>query len=245
MNFYDWCIESGNQYILEDWDYAKNISLTPKDISKAANKKVWWKCHVCGHEWEAMVNNRYGGSGCRMCGYKRISKSRRTPKPGESLFDKCPELSLEWHPTKNAELLPKDMPFKSSYKAWWIGKCGHEWQAVVSSRAAGTGCPYCANLRILVGYNDLETILPNVAKEWHPTKNRDLTPQKVVAKSNKKVWWLCSVCGFEWEANIAKRANGQGCPVCAQGNRTSFPEKALAYYLRKSNFEVIENYRAD
>ena len=53
------------------------------------------------------------------------------------------------------------------------------------------------------------------------------------------------MCGHEGEAVIAKRANGQGCPLCAQGNRTSFPEKALSYYLWKNGFTFIENYRAD
>lgn len=245
MNFYDWCVANEKQDLLEDWDYARNDPLTPHDISKASNRKVWWKCHICGHEWETMVNNRYGGSGCRMCGYKRVSQSRRSPKPGESLLDKNPLLAQEWHPIKNKDVLPKDVPFKSNQKAWWLGKCGHEWEAVVCGRTSGNGCPYCANLRVLVGYNDLETQLPDLAKEWHPTRNGELTPRSVVAKSNKKVWWKCSVCGKEWQAVIAKRVIGQGCPVCAKGNNISFPEKAIVYYLRKMGLDVAENYRSE
>lgn len=244
MTFYEWCMESNRRDLLDDWDYQKNRPVTPQDVSKASNRKVWWKCHVCAHEWETAVNNRYGGSGCRMCGYKRVSQSRRTPKPGDSLLEKCPELSLQWHPIKNKNLSPQDVPFKSSHKAWWLGVCGHEWQAVVSSRVAGSGCPYCANLRVLVGYNDLETQLPDIAKEWHSMKNGMLTPRDVVAKANKKVWWKCSVCSNEWQSIIAKRAIGQGCPVCAKGTQTSFPEKAIAYYLRIMGLDVAENYRA-
>jgi len=245
LNFYDWCVSTRKQNLLDDWDYQKNNPLTPSDVSKAANRKVWWKCCVCGHEWEAMVNHRYRGSGCRICGYKRVSNYRKTPKAGESLFDKRPELSAEWHPTRNGDLYPEHVPFKSSHKAWWLGKCGHEWQAVVSSRSAGAGCPFCANIRVLPGFNDLETKFPNVAKEWHPINNGALTPRNVVSKANKKVWWRCSVCGNEWPAIIAKRANGQGCPVCAQGIRTSFPEKAFAFYLREKGIKVIENYRSN
>lgn len=245
MTFYEWCMEFNRQDLLDDWDYQKNRPVTPQDISKASNRKVWWKCHVCAHEWETAVNNRYGGSGCRMCGYKRVSQSRRTPKHGDSLLEKCPELSLQWHPIKNKNLSPQDVPFKSSHKAWWLGVCGHEWQAVVSSRVAGSGCPYCANLRVLVGYNDLETQLPDIAKEWHPTKNGMWTPRDVVAKANKKVWWKCPVCSNEWQSIIAKRAIGQGCPVCAKGTQTSFPEKAIAYYLRMMGLDVAENYRAE
>ncbi len=245
MTFYEWCTESDRQDLLEDWDYEKNNPTTPKDVSKASNRKAWWKCHVCGHEWETAINNRYGGSGCRVCGYKRVSKFRRMPRPGESLFDKCPELSGEWHPSKNDGLLPEEVPFKSNHKAWWLGKCGHEWEAAIYSRSTGNGCPYCANLRVLIGYNDLETEIPDVAREWHPTKNGELTPRDVVAKANKKVWWSCSVCGNEWQAVIAKRAIGQGCPICAKGNNISFHEKAIAFYLREVGLDVAENYRPD
>ena len=28
-------------------------------------------------------------------------------------------------------------------------------------------------------------------------------------------WWLCPVCGHEWEAFVKSRARGVGCPACA------------------------------
>ncbi len=37
----------------------------------------------------------------------------------------------------------------------------------------------------------LAEVNPALAKEWHPTKNGDLTPFDFAAKSNKKVWWKC------------------------------------------------------
>ena len=33
------------------------------------------------------------------------------------------------------------------------------------------------------------TPYPHLVKEWHPTKNGDLTPKDVTYGSNKKVWW--------------------------------------------------------
>ena len=161
------------------------------------------------------------------------------------LASQAPNIAAEWHPTMNGGFQPTDVTVMSNKKVWWLGKCGHEWQAAVCSRTKtnGTCCPYCANLKVLVGYNDLRTALPELAIEWHPTKNGELTPEKVVAKANKKVWWKCSTCGHEWQAVITKRANGQGCPLCAQGSRTSFPEKAIVYYLNKIGIYVSENYR--
>ena len=61
---------------------------------------------------------------------------------------------------------------------------------------------------------------PEIAAEWHPTKNGDLRPSEVTRASNKKVWWLCAECSYEWEATIANRSRlGRGGPAC--GNKKS------------------------
>ncbi len=64
-------------------------------------------------------------------------------------------------------------------------------------------------------YN-LYKLCPDLAKEWHPTKNGTLTPRDVTPFSSKTVWWLCSKNkNHEWEAIIAHRNNGIGCPYCS------------------------------
>jgi Probable Zinc-ribbon domain/PilZ domain len=63
-------------------------------------------------------------------------------------------------------------------------------------------------------YN-LSVINPDLAKEWHPTRNRDLNPRTVTPGSGKKVWWICS-SGHEWEATVYSRNRGSGCPVCSK-----------------------------
>tara|TARA_B110000285_G_scaffold180449_1_gene203483 strand:+ start:85 stop:225 length:141 start_codon:yes stop_codon:yes gene_type:complete len=35
----------------------------------------------------------------------------------------------------------------------------------------------------------LAEVNPELAEEWHPTKNGELTPFDVTKGSNKKVWW--------------------------------------------------------
>ena len=47
--------------------------------------------------------------------------------------------------------------------------------------------------------NSLQDLYPNVAKEWHPTKNGLLKPDNFNAGSEYKAWWLCTTCGYEWE----------------------------------------------
>lgn len=61
---------------------------------------------------------------------------------------------------------------------------------------------------------------PDLAKEWHPTKNGNLTPCDVSASSGRKVWWKISYYDeksdksfdFEWQSTVNNRANGVGCP---------------------------------
>jgi hypothetical protein len=56
---------------------------------------------------------------------------------------------------------------------------------------------------------------PQIASEWHPTKNTELTPYDVLSGSNQKVWWK-GTCGHEWQAVIASRTKiGSGCPICS------------------------------
>ena len=54
-----------------------------------------------------------------------------------------------------------------------------------------------------------------MASEWHPTKNGDLKPSDITVKYNKKVWWLCPQCGYEWQASPNNRSKGVGCPCCS------------------------------
>lgn len=62
--------------------------------------------------------------------------------------------------------------------------------------------------------NSLECVFPNIAKEWHPTKNGILKPNMVRKSSNHYVWWICHK-GHEYKSKINNRVNGFGCPYCS------------------------------
>lgn len=80
---------------------------------------------------------------------------------------------------------------------------------------------------------------PKIAKQWHPTKNGFLTPDKVSNGTHKKVWWLCE-CGHEWEAEIHSRTISQSrCPLC----NASKGEKKIAEYLQSNKIQYIFQYR--
>ena len=134
-----------------------------------------------------------------------------------SLLIKNPTLAKEWHPTKNGSLTPRDVTQGSDKKAWWICGKGHEWKASINNRNNGLGCPYCSG-KAACEDNCLQTINPELAKEWHPTKNGNLTPRDVTQGSGKRAWWICGK-GHEWKVAIAHRNNGTGCPYCSGRGR--------------------------
>ena len=199
-----------NPDLAKEWHPTKNGDLTPFDVFSSEGTKVWWKCDKGDdHEWQATINSRSAGNGCSVCSGKTIVKSN-------CLATLRPELAKEWHPTKNGHLTPFNFSEYSAEIVWW--KCDkgddHEWESAISNRSSGNGCSVCHGLTI-VESNCLATLNPKLTKEWHPTKNGDLTPFDVTIKSNNIVWWKCDKGDdHEWDASIASRSSGSNCPIC-------------------------------
>ena len=54
-----------------------------------------------------------------------------------TLASRYPELAKEWHPSKNGNLTPYDVSYGSGKRVWWLGKCGHDWDAKITNRVYG------------------------------------------------------------------------------------------------------------
>ncbi len=204
--------------LISEWHPTKNGGLTPYDISYSSHYKYWWSCGAGkGHDdWETSVKNRtLAGSGCPACAGKTVTDENR-------LSLNAPEVSEEWHPTKNGDRTAEDITVSSNEKVWWQCPKGkdHEWEAVVHSRTKlEAGCPYCAGQKV-TDENRLSLNAPEVSEEWHPTKNGDRTAEDITVSSNEKVWWQCKK-GHEWEAVVYSRTkNGNGCRQCTLPHRS-------------------------
>ena len=115
----------------------------------------------------------------------------------------------------------------------WKYKCGHIGYAKPVQRIHGMGCPYCSGERILKGVNDFQTLFPDIAAEWDQEKN-NILPSEVFPMSNKKYWWKCSTCGYEWKANVNNRTSKhKGCPKCSA--------KRVGDMLRSTTKDFVEN----
>lgn len=173
------------------------------------HKRYWWLCER-GHEWQVAPAALILGSGCPYCAGKRAI-------PGQTdLATLRPDLACEWHPEKNGKLTPEQVTPGSTKKVWWSCALGHAYQSYVFSRDEGTGCPYCAGKKVWPGFNDVETLFPDLARQWHGTLNGALTPREVTKGSHKMVWWECRE-GHVWKAAVFSRTRKKAanCPVCA------------------------------
>ena len=194
----------------------------PESVAAQSNKKRFWKCEK-GHLYETTPSNRTGvnKAGCPYCSNQKVLVGFN------DLKTRFPEIAKEahgWDPSKV-------MPFSQKEFSWKCQK-GHIYKAHPSNRVGGkSGCPYCSNQKVLVGFNDLKTRFPDVAAEAN-----GWDPETVTAGANQKKPWRCKE-GHTWTAIVASRTGSQscGCPKCAEYGYN--PGKPAWFYLMKRSGE--------
>ena len=142
------------------------------------------------------------------------------------------QLLAEWDREKNdlIHMYPETTALHSNKKVWWKCEKGHSWDMSADKRLKAKGCPYCLNKRVLVGYNDLATLFPHLAKEWDYTEN-DIDMNSVVIGGTQKIHWICSNCQHKWVATVRSRTQkATGCPECSRKKRTAARTKT---YVKK------------
>ena len=170
-------------------------------LTTSSNKKIKWRCQL-GHEWTASPNSRSSGSACPVCagrvvlpGFNDMATTR--PLLITQLVDPALATTLTGHSNKKVE---------------WRCELGHTWLAAVADKDDEGGCPYCANQRVLAGFNDLASTRPDLAAELADSTLGALVTQG----SSTKVRWRCQQ-GHEWTAAVSDRAGvrATGCPYCS------------------------------
>lgn len=145
-------------------------------------------------------------------------------------------------PELSAELMDADptqiSPGSNKKHRWRCGNCGHEWEATVSSRSQGSGCPRRCRSGARRGVSLAEGN-PELAAQWADDLNED-SPADVTVSTRLERWWRCPTCGHAWAASVGNRNRGSGCPACSgravvagvNDLATRFPEVAAEWSPR-------------
>ena len=86
--------------------------------------------------------------------------------------------------------------------------------------------------------NSIAITHPELAAEWHPTKNGNLKPENFSHGSNIIVWWLCPDCGHEYQSAINNRTSGNGCVFCNKKMWTEEEIKILKKYYPTEGIKI-------
>ena len=231
---------SVNAQLMEEWDWEKNnlLGIFPGLTTLGSNRMVWWQCNN-GHQWEMRVTQRARGQGCPFCSNRRVL-------PGyNDLMTTHPDIAAQWDYENNI-LEPQNITYGSNEVVWWKCSLGHKYQMSVHKKVSrNVICPVCSGHKTVPGINDFETAYPEMAKEWHPTKNGDLKPSVISKKNGRRIWWQCGH-GHEWQATVRDRViDNTGCPFCSARRLTSYSEQAIYYYIKKLYPDAINRFKDD
>ncbi len=225
--------------LMNEWDFDNNEK-RPDEITMSSSYKATWICPN-GHRYKMIVASRtreVNPSSCPICVNKKVLAGYNDL---ETLF---PEIAKEWDYSKNKKR-PSEFLAHSNKKVWWVCPKGHSYETVIDHRTKKdpTGCPICANRQLLVGFNDLKSLFPELSKEWDYSKNKT-RPEDHISGTHDKAWWICPKCGHSYEASIKNRAySGTGCPSCTYYYKTSTPEQAVFYYVHKYLKDAKNSYK--
>ena len=252
--------------IAKQWHPTKNGDLKPNNCTYSSHKKVWWICEntncseKCIHEYEMLISNKTR----KMCGCPYCSLPLKKICAHRSIVFTHPNISKQWHPTKNGDLKPEHFSYGSKVKIWWLCDktcnegCKHEWESTFDNRITkNNNCPFCSS-RFVCIHNSIVYRYPELVKQWHPIKNGKLKPEECSFGSGKKIWWLCEKtciegCKHEWNTDVRHRTlhNG-GCPHCSFNNVKpcihdsivyTHPELIKQVHPTKNDNLKPENYR--
>ena len=195
-----------------------------RDISEffpTSAYRALWVCPECKGEYRASINSReIGDDACPYCAGRKVI-------PGVTSLEAVkPELLEEWSPN-NVRDISEFFP-TSTYRALWkCPACSGEYRASINSREIGDdSCPYCAETRVLPGYNSFKVKHQDLVEdEWADIENTliGVDPDKILDSYSERVWWKCPICNKKYmmsvKDRIMKQKRGHNPCIFCNGRR--------------------------
>ena len=117
-------------------------------------------------------------------------------------------------PVKNCCLSPRNVRPGSRRKVWWICPRGHQWQATVTARTKGAGCPVVRGEGGDPGGERPRRSVPGDRRPVGRREKRQTDGERGIPLQQPEGLVRCRE-GHSWQAAIAARTKRKtGCPYC-------------------------------
>lgn len=222
------------------WHSTLNEETCPRQVRKNTQKKYWFSCAECHHDFQATPNNINYGSWCIYCANLKLCNNTDCTTCFDKSLASTPKAAL-WHATKNGTLSPRQVFKKSTLKYWFCcNKCSHDFYNLTQY-----WCPFCSNNNLCSA--ECQTCFVKSfashpkSKFWHKSLNGDVVPRNVFKNSNKKFWFTCDDCGLDFSSNLVNITTGNNW-CFAHKNKT---EKVVLQFLLDTFKDVIYQPKYD
>jgi very-short-patch-repair endonuclease len=230
------------------WNSTKNGTKIPRNILKYSNKKYWFNCDKCSHDFESTlsdISNKNHPTWCPYCCIPchKLCENDECKECFEKSFASHQKAKY-WNSTKNGTIIPRNILQGSEQKFYFnCDKCSHIFNKQINS-INRSWCPYCSNQTLCEDEECKECFEKSFASHpnaeyWHPTKNGTVKPRNITKGTGKKHWFNCNKCSHDFES-IIKGINW--CPKCI--NKTEF--KLYNFLINNlPNIEIKKEYTAE
>jgi hypothetical protein len=125
-----------NREIAAQWHPTRNGKIRLETVAPGSRRNLWWRDPECGHEWQETPANREKGRRLRCPECRTIL---------DSLAYHYPEIAAEWSASNPSTAWQVRPSGQTAFSPSWVcaNNVDHTWQAQLTSRAAGAGCPEC------------------------------------------------------------------------------------------------------
>ena len=190
--------------------------LLAHEVSRGNDKKFWFRCKDCEHEYDVVPYSMKGGKHCPFCTSQALCDEEDCKECYEKSCSSHEGMREEWSLAN--EKTPRQVFLQSSKKYMFdCRKCRHTYTNTSSHYYnRGRACPYCANIKLcenecMTCFNKSFASHPRMVC-WSP-KNT-LNPRMTFKGSDKRAIFICDVCQMEFDSKLCNILSGYFCGGC-------------------------------
>ncbi len=216
--------------------------LGPREVSKGSDKKYWFKCNNCKHEFNAAAYSIKNDTYCPFCTNQKLCEDDQCM---ECFNKSCAshKIKEEWS-TLNQKSARQT--FLQTNKKVWLNciECGHLKSTSPNKYYNRDGCcPYCANKKLCEDDTCIDCFNKSFAS--HPridcfSKKNNINPRLLFKGSETNCIFTCNKCKLDFNSKLYNILTGSWCPFCK--NKT---EGKLMEFLQQQYVECKTQLRFD